>query len=247
LDVALRARGDEIVGILNGVEYDDWNPKTDKLLPHRYDAADLSGKALVKQSLLKRTQLHIGAAAPLLGMVTRLAPQKGIDLLFDTLPDILEQREFGCVVLGSGEERYQTFFSDVQQRFPERVFFQQGYSEELAHWIEAGSDLFLMPSMYEPCGLNQMYSLKYGTVPIVRRTGGLADSVQMWDAAKREGTGVVFNDFDAIGIRWALHTALDLYKDRSAWQQLMRNGMAQDFSWENQSREYVALYQRMLR
>jgi starch synthase len=149
-------------------------------------------------------------------------------------------------VLGSGEDRYENFFATLQQRFPDRVVFHRGYSEELAHLIEAASDMFLMPSLYEPCGLNQMYSLKYGTVPIVRRTGGLADSVQHWDAATRRGTGVVFNDFDATAVRWALHTALDLFEDRAAWLQIVRNGMAQDFSWERQSREYLKLYQRLI-
>ena len=127
-------------------------------------------------------------------------------------------------MLGSGEARYESFFTSLQQRFPDRVVFHRGYSEELAHLIEAASDMFLMPSLYEPCGLNQMYSLKYGTAPIVRRTGGLADSVQHWDPATRRGTGIVFNDYDAPAVRWALHTALDLFKDRDSWQQMMRNG-----------------------
>jgi len=246
LDAALRARGDEIAGILNGVDYHEWNPATDKLLPARYRANDLTGKARVKQALVERLQLHVNVSAPVIGIVSRLTPQKGFDLLFDALPDLLQQREFGLAVLGSGESRYEEFFRGLALRFPECVAFHQGYSEELAHWIEAGSDMFLMPSMYEPCGLNQMYSLKYGTVPIVRRTGGLADSVQMWDGATRLGTGIVFNDFDVPAMRWALHTALDAFKDRSAWLQLMQNGMAQDFSWERQTRAYVALYESML-
>jgi starch synthase len=149
------------------------------------------------------------------------------------------------VVLGSGEERYERFFTTLQQRFADRVVFHRGYNDELAHLIEAASDMFLMPSLYEPCGLNQMYSLKYGTVPIVRRTGGLADSVQQWNPATRQGTGVVFNDYDPPAVRWALHAALDLFKDRDGWLQMMRNGMAQDFSWDSQSREYVKLYQRL--
>jgi starch synthase len=242
LDSAVRARGDAIAGILNGVDYSEWNPATDTLLPTRYSASDLSGKARIRQALLERMQLHVNGNTPVIGIVSRLTPQKGFDLLFETLPEILQQREFGLVVLGSGEPQYEGFFRGLAQRFPESVAFHQGYSEELAHWIEAGSDMFLMPSMYEPCGLNQMYSLKYGTVPIVRRTGGLADSVQMWDGVARRGTGVVFNEFDAPAIRWAL----DLFKDRTAWGQLMQNGMAQDFSWSRQAAEYVALYESML-
>jgi len=245
LDVALRTRGDDIAGILNGVDYDEWNPAIDALLPARYSADDLTGKMQVKRALLQRLQLHVRDDMPLIGMVSRLTPQKGFDLLFDTLPEILQQRELAIAILGSGETRYEDFFQQLAKRFPERVTFTQGYNEQLAHWIEAGSDMFLMPSMYEPCGLNQMYSLKYGTVPIVRRTGGLADSVQMWNSSTQQGTGIVFNDFDVPAIHWALHTALDAFKDRSAWLSLMRNGMAQNFSWDRQAREYVALYESM--
>jgi starch synthase len=241
----LRARGDAVVGILNGVDYTEWNPATDRYLKHHYSPQHLSGKGQTKAACLDWLNLNSDAAAPLLGMVTRLTVQKGIDLLFDVLPQIIATREMSCVVLGSGEERYERFFEGLQQRFPDRVVFHRGYSEELAHLIEAASDMFLMPSLYEPCGLNQMYSLKYGTAPIVRRTGGLADSVQHWNPATRQGTGVVFNDYDPQGARWALHTALDLFTDRDGWLQMMRNGMAQDFSWDKQSREYLQLYQRL--
>jgi starch synthase len=149
-------------------------------------------------------------------------------------------------VLGSGEARYETFFTELQQRFPERVSFTRAYDESLAHLIEAGSDMFLMPSLYEPCGLNQMYSLKYGTVPIVRRTGGLADSVQMWNPTNGEGTGIVFNDYDVPAVGWALNTALDFFKDQNAWGRMMLNGMRQDYSWQHQAAEYVKLYERMM-
>ncbi len=243
LDVVLRARPDGVVGILNGVDYTEWDPQTDRYLKHRYSPQDVSGKSQTKRAFLDWLNLPIAASAPVLGMVTRLTVQKGIDLLFSTLPETIATRGLCCVLLGSGEERYESFFTSLQQRFPDRVVFHRGYSEELAHLIEAASDMFLMPSLYEPCGLNQMYSLRYGTVPIVRRTGGLADSVQHWDPATRRGTGVLFNHFDPPAVRWALHTALDLFEDRDAWLQMMRNGMAQDFSWDRQSREYVKLYQ----
>jgi starch synthase len=189
--------------------------------------------------------LPVPPATPVVGMVSRMTVQKGFDLLFDTLPQILQTRDLCVLVLGSGERRYEDFFSDLQRRFADRVVFHRGYHEELSHLIEAACDMFLMPSLYEPCGLNQMYSLKYGTVPIVRRTGGLADSVQMWDPATRQGTGIVFNDFDVPAITWALHTALDLFKDADAWHQLMRNGMAQDFSWDAQGAQYVKLYEEV--
>lgn len=245
LDGVLRARADPVVGILNGVDYTEWNPANDRYLKAHYSSQHLSGKGQTKAAFLDWLNLKVDATAPLLGMVTRLTVQKGIDLLFDVLPEMLTTRDLSCVVLGSGEERYERFFTSLQQRFADRVVFHRGYNEELAHLIEAASDLFLMPSLYEPCGLNQMYSLKYGTVPIVRRTGGLADSVQHWNPATRQGTGIVFNDYDPPALRWALHAALDLFEDRDGWLQLMRNGMAQDFSWDKQSREYVKLYQRL--
>lgn len=247
LDAALRARHDRVVGILNGVDYDEWDPGTDRYLKYRYSRADLSGKARTKAALLDWLNLQADPAAPLMGIVSRLAVQKGFDLLFDTMAQIIDARKLVLVVLGSGEARYEEFFAYLQQRFPGRVFFQRGYDNELAHLIEAASDMFLMPSLYEPCGLNQMYSLKYGTVPIVRRTGGLADSVQRWDPRTRQGTGVVFDHFDANAIRWAIHTTLDLYEDRDAWRQMVMNGMAQDFSWSKQTGEYVKLYERLAR
>jgi starch synthase len=246
LDIVLRARPDGVVGILNGVDYSEWNPATDRYLKHRYSIDDLSGKAATKRALLDWLNLPVAPTTPLLGIVSRMTVQKGFDLLFDSLPDILINRDVALVALGSGEARYEDFFAHLQYRFPDRVVFHRGYHEELSHLIEAASDMFLMPSQYEPCGLNQMYSLKYGTVPIVRRTGGLADSVQMWDPATRTGTGIVFNDFDAPAVRWAIHTALDLHKDTDAWQQIIHNAMSQDFSWEKQATEYERMYQSLV-
>lgn len=246
LDAVLRSRADSVAGILNGVDYTEWNPATDRYLKHPYSAEDLSGKRATKRSLLDWLNLSVADATPLMGIVSRLTVQKGFDLLFDTLPEILAMRDLAIVALGSGEAHYEAFFTSLQHRFPDRVVFHRGYHNELAHLIEAASDMFLMPSMYEPCGLNQMYSLKYGTVPIVRRTGGLADSVQTWDPSARQGTGIVFNDFDAPAVRWAIHTALDLFKDRDAWTQMIRNGMAQDFSWEKQAGAYEQMYEQLV-
>ncbi|RYG72739.1 glycosyltransferase, partial [bacterium] len=183
---------------------------------------------------------------PLVGIVSRLAPQKGFELLFDAMPALLASDNFALAVLGSGEARYETFFAGLAATWPGRVAFHRGYSEELSHWIEAGSDLFLMPSQYEPCGLNQMYSLRYGTIPVVRRTGGLADSVQTFDPVSRQGTGVVFDDFDVGGVTWGLRTALALYPQKALWRRLVQNAMAQDFSWRRQVGEYVMLYQRVV-
>lgn len=241
LETTLLARRDAPVGILNGVDYSAWDPATDSYLPAHFTPQDLSGKRACKRALLEQGKLQVDAATPVIGLVSRLAIQKGIDLLFDSLPELLMSRDVALCALGSGDAKYVAFFNELAQRFADRVYFVEGYSEPLAHLIEAGSDLFLMPSLYEPCGLNQMYSLKYGTVPVVRRTGGLADSVQMWDGVN--GTGVVFNDFDAPAVRWALHTALDLFREQRAWQRMMQNGMAQDFSWERQAQAYVAMYQ----
>jgi starch synthase len=246
LQDSLRARGTALSGILNGVDYQEWDPRHDRFLPEHYDPQHLGVKAHLKQQLLGRYGFAGGAAVPLAGIVSRLAPQKGIELMFAALPKILSARPLYFIALGSGETQYETFFSELAQSFPGRVHFRRGHDEELAHWIEAASDMFLMPSRYEPCGLNQMYSLRYGTVPIVRRTGGLADSVEHFDAVTLAGTGIVFNDFDAPALEWALNTALDLYAQPALWARLMQNGMARDFSWTLQGAQYVALYERLI-
>ncbi|HEX6260957.1 MAG TPA: glycosyltransferase, partial [Woeseiaceae bacterium] len=177
----------------------------------------------------------------------RLTPQKGIDLIQKVVPELLRHLSFSLVVLGSGEARFERFYSWLQDSFPGRVSFYRGYSEKLAHTIEAGADMFLMPSLYEPCGLNQMYSLRYGTVPIVRQTGGLADSVQLYDPITRKGDGIVFQHYNDEGLRWAIVTALDLYADRPAWRRMMQNGMAKNFSWDTQGQQYVDLFRRLSR
>jgi len=246
MEAALRARADPVAGILNGVDYRDWDPRHDPHLTAHFGPQDLRGKRTNKESLLAAAHLDPAATRPLIGMVTRLAEQKGIDLLFDALPPLLYERDFGLVVLGSGDSRYVTFFEDLARRFPGRVSFRSGYDEALAHLIEAGSDMFLMPSRYEPCGLNQMYSLRYGTIPIVRNTGGLADSVQHFDPGSGTGTGCVFNDYDAPAVHWAVGTTLDWYGVPDSWQQLMQNAMAQDFSWTRQIVKYDSLYRELL-
>jgi starch synthase len=245
LDGDLRSRGNAVHGILNGVDYDEWDPATDVRIPHRYDASDLAGKARNKAALFDLLRMPEAATTPLIGMVTRLTRQKGIDLLYDALPEVLERGAATFVALGSGEHHYEHFMHGLQERYPGRAVFYSGYSEELAHLIEAASDLFLMPSAYEPCGLNQMYSLKYGTVPIVRRTGGLADSVRLFDPVTGQGTGVVFDHYDADGVRWALATALEWFGWPSVWRRLVLNGMREDYSWERQVTEYERLYAQL--
>ena len=241
----LRARADRLVGIVNGVDYDEWNPETDPLLPHHYSAADLSGKAANKRDLLTELRLDHRADAPLLGIVSRFAYQKGLDLAFPPLAEAMQTTDLRLVALGSGEPSYEDFFTALQRRFPARVCYINAHSNPAAHRIEAASDLFLMPSRYEPCGLNQMYSQRYGTVPIVRRTGGLADTVEPWNPATGDGTGFVFEHATPQGVRWALRTALAAYRDQRSWARLIQNGMAQDFSWERQVGWYEELYRRL--
>ena len=242
LDGLLRRRRAELVGILNGVDYDTWSPAKDELIPFRYTENNLDGKKQNKKALLKELSLSQPEDVPLVGMVTRLSAQKGLDLLVEALPELLSRESCSLVVLGTGDAPYES----LQRHYPDRVCFYRGFHDRLAHWIEAACDMFLMPSRYEPCGLNQMYSLKYGTVPIVRKTGGLADSVKLFDPATGEGTGIVFEHYHVDGFRWALGAALELYRDRASWQRLVANGMAQDFSWERQVEIYVAIYRRLL-
>jgi starch synthase len=242
MQAALRARAEPVVGILNGVDYQEWDPRHDRYIVQQYSSDDLHGKRVNKVHLADALHLEISPAAPLIGMVTRLASQKGIDILMEALPQALDNRDFGLVVLGSGDERYSAFFAALAGRFPRRVAFRSGHDESLAHLIEAGSDVFLMPSQYEPCGLNQMYSLRYGTIPIVRRTGGLADSVLHFDPATGEGTGCVFNDYDPPAVLWAINTALDWFNDGRSWPRLMQNAMHENFSWKRQVERYVELF-----
>jgi len=245
LDDTLRQRASALIGILNGVDYDEWDPRVDAHLPRHFGANQLGVKAELKEELRARLGLDATEQRPLIGVVARLVAQKGIDLMMAALPQLLARRDFDCVVLGNGERSYEEFFADLQRRHPRRVSFHCGYDEALAHWIEAAGDMFLMPSRYEPCGLNQLYSMRYGTVPIVRRTGGLADSVRHFDTATGQGTGIVFSDYDAGALLWAVNHALDLYRQKGHWRRLMHNGMAQDFSWQRQVQQYVAQYERL--
>ncbi len=242
----LRERRASLTGILNGVDYTDWDPAVDPHIPYRYGPNDLRGKAQCKHALMTELGLEPAMTRPLAAMVTRLVTQKGIDLVRDAVPDLLRERDFALAALGSGEPRYEQFFDSLARSFPGRVAFRQGYDNPLAHRIEAGSDFFLMPSRYEPCGLNQMYSLRYGTVPVVRATGGLADSVQPYDRASGTGTGIVFGEYSADALRRAIETALDLYAEPPAWRRVVANGMAQDFSWERQGQRYLDLFRSLL-
>ncbi len=243
LNDLLRQRVRSVVGILNGVDYREWDPAVDPYIPARDSPDDMHGKAVCKARLQQELGLHEDLGRPLIGIVSRLVGQKGIDLIQNVVPDMLTRLDFSMAVLGSGEARYETRFQWMQHHFAGRVSFYRGYNEKLAHWIEAGSDMFLMPSLYEPCGLNQMYSLKYGTVPIVRETGGLADSVEQ--VAGKKGTGILFRDYNESGLAWAIGRALDLYEDGATWNSIVANGMAQDFSWQRQITDYIELFRRL--
>jgi len=242
----LRGRSADLVGIVNGVDYGEWNPKTDPKIPHNYSLEDMSGKAKMKAALLDRFQLPHDARAPVFGVVSRLTSQKGFELFADSIPIYLQREDMRLVVLGSGESKHEEYFQWLRDTWPDKVGLYRGFQEELAHWIEAGSDVFLMPSRFEPCGLNQMYSLRYGTPPIVRRTGGLADTVEAWDPATQTGTGFPFVEFSSQALGGTVDWVLRNWRDQKGWRQLVQNGMSQDFSWERQGPEYVALYRSLL-
>jgi starch synthase len=244
LDGVVRGRRDRCWGILNGVDDDVWNPERDPLIPQCYGPGGWDGKAACKARLQEDVRLPVRSEVPLIGMITRLADQKGIDLVAQAM-DHLMRLEVQLVILGSGDRSYETLLREVAARHPGRLALLVKFDNALAHRIEAGADMFLMPSRYEPCGLNQMYSLKYGTVPIARRTGGLADTVvDATPSATAAGTatGVVFEPYTAAALVEAVERALARYADRTAWHRLMLNGMRQDFSWDRAAQEYVRIY-----
>jgi len=244
---ALAARGSDVRGILNGVDYEEWDPRRDRYLPIHFGAHDLTPKAELKRNFLLRQNMRPAQGrVPLFGIVSRLASQKGFDLLTDTLPKLLSSHDVRLAAVGTGEPVYEKFFKGLADRYRGRVWFFAGYDESLAHWIEGASDTFLMPSLYEPCGLNQMYSLRYGTIPIVRKTGGLADSVTHFDPATGVGTGIVFNDYDTAAMNWAFDCALEWYAQPALWERLVQNAMRMDFSWETQCNEYLKLFGELL-
>jgi len=247
LDGALRGRARDLRGILNGVDYSQWNPATDGNLAAHYTAENLEGKRACRKDLLHAFGLDdVSAETPVIGIVSRFATQKGFDLVAQ-IGEEIAARDLVVVALGTGEPIYEGFFRGWMDRHPDRVAAQIRYDEALAHKIEAGADIFLMPSRYEPCGLNQIYSLKYGTVPVVRATGGLDDTIDEWDAEKGTGTGFKFAGYDPRALLAALDRALTAFKDAPAWTRLMRNGMARNYSWEMPAREYVAAYEEAAR
>ncbi|MEW6387328.1 MAG: glycogen/starch synthase [Thermodesulfobacteriota bacterium] len=241
LEGLFQERAAELFGILEGVDYQRWDPSRDTCLAATYDRQQLEGKQACKAALLKHFSLDLPLTHPLLGMTTRLFERKGIDLLTGILDDLL-QLEVGFVLQGTGEERHHYLLQEISLRYPERFGLSIGYSEELARQIIAGSDIFLMPSRYEPCGLDQLYCLRYGTVPVVRATGGLDQTIQEYDPKTGDGNGFKFNGYTPAEFLSAIHQALGMYKDRKAWQALMRKNMALDFSWDTVAPKYLDLY-----
>jgi starch synthase len=239
LDGALRARAADLTGILNGVDYQEWSPELDTHIPAQYSVDDLSGKVTCKQQLLAEFGLPIEAMdRPLIGIVSRFTRQKGTDLIAQVADQIVGLDTY-LVALGAGEREYEDFFRRMQEEFPGRIAAKIGFDNGLAHRVEAGADIFLMPSRYEPCGLNQIYSLKYGTVPVVRATGGLDDTIE-------EGTGFKFVEYTGQAMLAAIGDAVVAFADRAGWQAMMRRGMEKDFSWKTSAAEYSALYRRLL-
>ncbi|QYO68265.1 glycogen synthase [Leptolyngbya sp. 7M] len=241
LEWLTRKRADRLIGITNGVDYEVWNPATDPELPANYDINDLSGKRECKRAMLERFSLPIDLERPVLANITRLTAQKGIDLMMQVVGEVLAAGAY-IISLGSGEKKYEDFWQSLRDHAPNQVGIYRGYSEPLAHLIEAGADMFMMPSKFEPCGLNQMYSLRYGTVPIVRAVGGLDDTVQNWDAVSQTGNGFKFGPYAADAFLEKIYEALFAYGDKDLWQKIQHNGMSVDNSWENAARKYVSLY-----
>ena len=239
LDKFLLARADRLSGIVNGVDYHEWSPETDVNIARNYSATDLQGKSVCKRALLE--QLHLPTndlTKPVIGMVSRMVSQKGFDLLADVANELLAEDTF-LTILGSGEPAYEKLFRDLAARNPGKVGIHIGYDDALAHRIEAGADMFLMPSYYEPCGLNQIYSLRYGTVPIVRAIGGLDDTID-------DTTGFKFKEYTGEALLAAVRRALAAFADRPQWENMIRRGMHKDFSWENAAGQYAALYRSLL-
>lgn len=242
----LAARGERYVGILNGIDTNVWDPASDEWLPATYSAAALAGKAMCKRALLEQFRLPVGddaLARPLVGMVSRLVRQKGLDLI-EAASASLVALDATWVFLGSGEPRYEQLLRGLAERHPARVAVRIGFDEPLAHLVEAGADIFLMPSVFEPCGLNQMYSLRYGTVPVVHGVGGLDDTIQPYTARARRANGLKFREPTGDALLKTMRQAVRLYGNRPVWESLMRQGMAEDHSWETSAKEYVRVYRR---
>lgn len=247
METMLAYRKYRLTGIVNGVDYDEWHPQTDKYIPYKYSLKSLAGKKKNKKALLDEVGLKYNEKTAVIGIVSRLVEQKGFDLIMDVLENIVVNNGVQFVILGSGHKKYELFFAHMQDKYPQNISFHTGYNNKLSHLIEAGADMFLMPSRYEPCGLNQIYSLKYGTIPIVRKTGGLADTVELYQWESQSGTGFVFEDYSPSGLDWAINYAIETYSYPHAWKKIVLNAMKKNFSWDEQIREYINMYKIILK
>ena len=247
MDGILRGRGQVLSGIVNGVEYELWSPESDPLLPANYSVDCLGPKKRCRDHLLRQAALPPAQDQPVLGMVGRIAYQKGIDILAPALRKLLAEHDLRLVILGSGEPYYEQMIRDLAQRHAGQVSFITQFSETMAHLIYGGSDMLLMPSRYEPCGLSQLYAMRYGTIPVVHATGGLVDTVSDYHGASRQGTGFMFGDYDERALISALRRALFFFRTPKVWQGIMGNAMRQDFSWDKSARQYLALYEHLLK
>ena len=249
METILKRKKKRLFGIINGIDYSEWNPLSDENIPFHFNIKNLERKKENKKYLLKRFNLKYYENVPLIGIVSRMVKQKGFDIVEQGMGDLMKLKA-QWVVLGSGEDQYEDLFRSLSHSYPEKVANYIGYNNELAHLIEAGSDMFLMPSLYEPCGLNQLYSLRYGTIPVVRKTGGLADTVKDWNELKRShnqsGTGFCFNNYSASALITTLRKAINNFNDMETWERIQTNGMRQNFSWENSGKEYIKLYKLAL-
>ncbi len=247
LENILKSRKKDLYGILNGVDYETWDPSNDKLIPFRYNKDYLSGKTKNKKYLLDRFRINFDENIPLIGIISRLVSQKGFDLVLEVIHQLMNVNA-QWVILGSGEDKYEQMFNAVSHNFPEKAAVYIGYNNEISHLVEAASDIFLMPSLYEPCGLNQIYSLRYGTVPVVRKTGGLNDTVLDWHenkfAGEENGTGFTFNDYTGNALYSAVIRAVDTFHEKNVWKRIQRNGMEKIYSWKNAAKSYIDLYHK---
>jgi len=244
-DIADKRKSD-LTGIINGIDYNVWNPTVDELIPHRYDFRTIELKKENKKALLDRMGLPLKDGIPLIGIISRLADQKGFDLISESL-DAIMKMNLQMVVLGTGERKYHDMLGKAAKKYPAKIGVELSFNEKLAHLIEAGSDMFLMPSLYEPCGLNQLYSLKYGTVPIVRATGGLDDTIEDYHPSSGNGTGFKFNRYESAEMLKAIQRAVQTFADEATWKKIIKHGMSKDFSWESSARKYIRLYRSLVR
>lgn len=241
----LSKRKNDLYGIINGIDTKVWSPEKDKHLPKKYGIKDLKHKLVNKQTLAEKFGFEYREETPILGLISRLYDTKGIDLVQEILPDLMKL-DVQMIVLGTGDKKYHTFFDQMARKYPKKFACYLGFNDDLAHLIEGGADIFLMPSKQEPCGLNQMYSLKYGTVPVVRETGGLADTVIKFNEKNKEGTGFMFKKYDSREFFEEVKRALRLFEDKVSWEKIVKAGMKTDFSWDSSAKKYIDLYKTIL-